>query len=77
MSEYIINTDYNDGYTAPELHNEAVMLVKKLDPIPLIRCKNCGNRDWWGDCPMWTSGTHVSVGDEDFCSQAIPRGDKS
>lgn len=41
MPEYIVNPDYNDGYTAPELHEEAVLLMDKLNPQPLVRCRDC------------------------------------
>lgn len=41
MPEYIIDTDHNDGCTAPELHDEAVALVGKLNPKMLVRCRDC------------------------------------
>lgn len=41
MAEYIIDTDYNDGYTAPEVMDEAVALMGKLNPRPLTRCRDC------------------------------------
>lgn len=50
MMEYIVDADYNDGYTAPELQREIVALMSKLNPRPLVRCRDCKRNQ--EDCPM-------------------------
>ena len=71
MPEYIVDTDHNDGYTAPELHDEAVALVGKLNPQPLVRCRDCKHYET-GICRMliWRKSgfpPSVTVGDR-YCA---------
>lgn len=65
MAEYIVDTDYSDGYTAPELMDEAVALMGKLNPRELVRCRDCANAHRLG-----MSGTLVCshFAEWDYCN---------
>ncbi|MEG2533935.1 MAG: hypothetical protein RSB04_13085 [Gordonibacter sp.] len=76
MPEYIID---NDGYTAPELHDEAVALVSKLNPQPLVRCRDCAmckrsrSTGVYGKCTnLGMAGRYVRP--DSFCSWGERKG---
>lgn len=68
--EYIIDTEYNDGYTAPEVHNEAVTLIEKLNPQPLTRCRDCAMCGVSADGETWCKRTLWRTEPDGYCSAA-------
>lgn len=71
--ERIIDTRYNDGYTAPEVHGEAVRLMEKLNPQPLTRCRDCamyGEPEDNADGEPWCKRTLWRTSPYGYCSEA-------
>ena len=68
MAEYIIDTGYNDGYTAPEVHDEAVVLAGKLNPQPLTRCRDCHMYGISADGYSFCKRTLLRTAPDGYCS---------
>lgn len=69
--EYIVDTGYNDGYTAPEVHDDAVALVHKLNPQPIVRCRDCEHYDGSkisGYCSVNSADVLIRVLASGYCS---------
>lgn len=70
VAEFIVDTDYNDGYTSPEVMAEAVALMGKLNPRPLTRCRDCDRFDGLcGLCDV-SGDVYVSAIPDGYCNYA-------
>lgn len=68
------DADYEDGYTSPEVHDEAVRLMVKLNPQPLTRCLVCAMFGLSADGDSWCKRTLWRTSPDGFCSEAQRKG---